>query len=62
MILSNGDVVFQPHKIERSGIAEAVDNRVLIYIHKEETLDDRVTTIFPSQRQYARDANAYPGG
>ena len=28
VILSNGDVVFQPHKVERSGIAEAVDNQI----------------------------------
>jgi FMN phosphatase YigB (HAD superfamily) len=89
VILSDGDVVFQPRKVERSGIAEAVDNHVLIYIHKEETLDDverrypahhyvlvddkprilaavkkawgdRVTTIFPRQGQYARDAKSYP--
>jgi FMN phosphatase YigB (HAD superfamily) len=40
VILSDGDVVFQPRKVERSGIAEAVDGRVLIYIHKEEELAD----------------------
>jgi FMN phosphatase YigB (HAD superfamily) len=40
VILSDGDVVFQPHKIERSGLWEAVDGRVLIYIHKERMLDD----------------------
>lgn len=40
VILSDGDVVFQPRKIERSGIFEAVDGHVLIYIHKEEALDD----------------------
>src|SRR5215467_11889103 len=40
VILSDGDVVFQPRKVERSGIAEAVDGHVLIYIHKEESLDD----------------------
>ena len=39
-ILSDGDVVFQPRKVERSGIFEAVDGHVLIYIHKEEELDD----------------------
>ena len=88
VILSDGDVVFQPRKVERSGIWEAVDGHVLIYIHKEEALDDvarrypaqhyvlvddkprilaavkeswgdRVTTIFPRQGQYARDAKAY---
>jgi FMN phosphatase YigB (HAD superfamily) len=88
VILSDGDVVFQPRKVQRSGIWQAVDGHVLIYIHKEEALDDverrypaqhyvlvddkprilaavkdiwgdRVTTIFPRQGQYARDANAY---
>jgi FMN phosphatase YigB (HAD superfamily) len=39
-ILSDGDVVFQPHKIERSGILDAVEGNVLIYVHKEEMLDD----------------------
>jgi FMN phosphatase YigB (HAD superfamily) len=88
VILSDGDVIFQPRKVERSGIREAVDGHVLIYIHKEEMLDDverrypaqhyvlvddkprilaavkdawgeRVTTVFPRQGQYARDATAY---
>jgi len=88
VILSDGDVVFQPRKVQRSGIWEAVDGHVLIYIHKEEMLDDverryparhyvlvddkprilaavkdawgeRVTTIFPRQGQYARDAGSY---
>ncbi|MBZ5711763.1 HAD family hydrolase [Nannocystis pusilla] len=40
VILSDGDVVFQPHKIRRSGLWEAVDGRVLIYVHKELRLDD----------------------
>ena len=40
VILSDGDVVFQPRKVERSGIFEAVDGHVLIYIHKELELDD----------------------
>jgi FMN phosphatase YigB (HAD superfamily) len=39
-ILSDGDVVFQPRKVERAGISDAVDGHVLIYIHKEEALDD----------------------
>jgi FMN phosphatase YigB (HAD superfamily) len=88
VILSDGDVVFQPRKVQRSGIWEAVEGHVLIYIHKEDELDDvarrypaqhyvlvddkprilaavkdawgeRVTTIFPRQGQYARDAKAY---
>ncbi|MGH9882796.1 MAG: HAD family hydrolase, partial [Pyrinomonadaceae bacterium] len=40
VILSDGDVVFQPRKVERSGISAAVAGNVLIYIHKEEALDD----------------------
>jgi FMN phosphatase YigB (HAD superfamily) len=42
VILSDGDVVFQPRKVERSGIFEAVEGNVLIYIHKERELDDVV--------------------
>jgi len=40
VILSDGDVVFQPLKVQRSGLFEAVEGRVLIYIHKEQELDD----------------------
>jgi FMN phosphatase YigB (HAD superfamily) len=40
VILSDGDVVFQPRKVERSGLGEAVDGNVLIYVHKERELDD----------------------
>ena len=40
VILSDGDVVFQPRKIERSGLFDAVEENVLIYIHKEQELDD----------------------
>ena len=40
VILSDGDVVFQPHKIQRSGLWKAVEGRVLIYIHKELMLAD----------------------
>jgi FMN phosphatase YigB (HAD superfamily) len=86
VILSDGDAVFQPRKIERSGLWAAFDERVLIYVHKEEELDDvelfyparhyvlvddklrildavkrrwgsRVTTVFPRQGHYAREAN-----
>ena len=39
-IVSDGDPVFQPAKIARAGLAAAVDDRVLIYVHKEERLDD----------------------
>jgi hypothetical protein len=40
VILSDGDVVFQPRKVQRSGLFEAVGGRVLIYIHKEHELED----------------------
>jgi FMN phosphatase YigB (HAD superfamily) len=40
VVLSDGDVVFQPRKVERAGIWEAVGGRVLIYVHKEMELDD----------------------
>ena len=40
MILSDGDVVFQPRKVERSGLWEAFESRVLIYVHKEQELAD----------------------
>ena len=49
VILSDGDVVFQPRKIERSGLWKAVEGRVLIYIHKEQTLDD-VERRYPAER------------
>jgi FMN phosphatase YigB (HAD superfamily) len=46
-ILSDGDMIFQPLKIERSGLREAVDEKVMIYIHKEQELDD-VKTRYPA--------------
>jgi FMN phosphatase YigB (HAD superfamily) len=48
-ILSDGDVVFQPRKVDRSGLWGAVDGNVLIYIHKEEMLAD-VEQRFPAER------------
>ncbi len=39
VLLTDGDVVFQPHKIYRSGLYDAFEGRVLIYIHKELELD-----------------------
>jgi FMN phosphatase YigB (HAD superfamily) len=48
-ILSDGDVVFQPRKVERSGLWKAVEGRVLIYIHKEQMLDD-VEHRYPARR------------
>jgi FMN phosphatase YigB (HAD superfamily) len=49
VILTDGDVVFQPRKIERSGLWEAVEGEVLIYIHKEQMLDD-VERRYPARR------------
>jgi len=49
VILSDGDVVFQPRKIERSGLWAAVNGDVLIYIHKEQMLDD-VERRYPARR------------
>jgi hypothetical protein len=40
VILSDGDAVFQPRKVERSGLWREFGDRVLIYIHKEQELDD----------------------
>src|SRR5262249_14612893 len=40
VILSDGDVVFQPRKVERSGLLDAVGGRVLIFIHKEHELGE----------------------
>ena len=48
VILSDGDVVFQPLKINRSGVGNAVSGRVLIYVHKEQELDD-VEQRYPSE-------------
>ena len=49
MVLSDGDAVFQPRKVERSGIWKAFDGNVLIYIHKEQELDD-VERFYPAKR------------
>jgi hypothetical protein len=48
VILSDGDAVFQPRKVERSGLWRAFEDRVLIYIHKEEELDD-VERFYPAK-------------
>jgi len=48
-ILSDGDVAFQPRKIERSGLWAAVNGDVLIYVHKEQMLDD-VERRYPATR------------
>jgi FMN phosphatase YigB (HAD superfamily) len=49
VILSDGDVVFQPRKVERSGLFQAVRGHVLIYVHKEQELDD-VARRYPARR------------
>ena len=48
VIFSDGDAVFQPRKAERSGLYEVFEENVLIYIHKEENLDD-VEKRFPAE-------------
>jgi hypothetical protein len=48
VIFSDGDAVFQPRKVQRSGLWEAVEGRVLIYVHKEQMLDD-VERFYPAQ-------------
>jgi FMN phosphatase YigB (HAD superfamily) len=48
VILTDGDVVFQPRKIQRSGLWAAVEGRVLIYYHKEQMLD-RVSERYPAR-------------
>ena len=48
VILSDGDAVFQPRKVERSGLWQAVEDRVLIYIHKERELP-YVEQLYPAE-------------
>jgi len=48
VILSDGDAVFQPRKVSRSGLAALFELRVLIYIHKEEELA-YVERLFPAK-------------
>ncbi len=48
VILSDGDVVFQPRKVDRSGLYEVFEGNVLIYIHKELELDD-VEAKYPAE-------------
>ena len=48
VILTDGDVVFQPRKVERSGLEKAVNDKVLVYVHKELELAD-VERHFPAQ-------------
>ena len=48
VILSDGDAAFQPRKVERSGLWRAFADNVLIYVHKEEALDD-VERLYPAR-------------
>jgi FMN phosphatase YigB (HAD superfamily) len=54
VILTDGDVVFQPRKIERSGLFEAVNGNILIYVHKEYELAD-VERRYPASRYVLMD-------
>ncbi len=49
VVLSDGDADFQPRKVDRSGLWNAFDGEILIYIHKEEELDD-VERLYPARR------------
>jgi FMN phosphatase YigB (HAD superfamily) len=48
VILSDGDVVFQPRKVEYSGLWDAVEGNVLIYIHKE-TMLEQIEVAYPAR-------------
>lgn len=54
VILSDGDIVFQPRKIKRAGLWDAVEAQVLVYLHKELSLDD-VQWRFPAAHYVAID-------
>jgi FMN phosphatase YigB (HAD superfamily) len=56
-ILSDGDMIFQPLKVARSGLHEAVDGKVMIYIHKEQELDD-VQARYPAEHYVLIDDKA----
>jgi FMN phosphatase YigB (HAD superfamily) len=49
VVLSDGDAVYQPRKLQRAGISAAVEDRVLIYVHKERMLDD-LGSRYPARR------------
>lgn len=48
VLLSDGDIVYQPHKLRRSGLWDAVAGRALIYVHKEKVLD-AVQALYPAK-------------
>jgi FMN phosphatase YigB (HAD superfamily) len=58
VIVSDGDVVFQPYKIKRSGLWDAAGGHVLIYIHKETMLDD-IERRYPARRYVFADDKIY---
>lgn len=60
VILSDGDSDFQPRKIERAGLAAAVRGNVIVYVHKEQRLDE-VTRRFPGRPSFADDKRAILG-
>jgi FMN phosphatase YigB (HAD superfamily) len=49
VVLSDGDAVFQPRKVDRSGLWSAFEGEILIYVHKEQELAD-VERFYPSRR------------
>ena len=57
-IVSDGDVVFQPYKVKRSGLWDAAAGHVLIYIHKEQMLDD-IERRYPARRYVMVDDKIY---
>jgi FMN phosphatase YigB (HAD superfamily) len=57
VVLSDGDIVFQPRKIQRSGIWDAVEGRVMIYLHKEKMLD-HMQRRFPAEHYVMVDDKA----
>jgi FMN phosphatase YigB (HAD superfamily) len=57
-IVSDGDVVFQPYKVKRSGLWDAAAGNVLIYIHKEQMLDD-IERRYPARRYVMVDDKIY---
>ena len=54
VVLSDGDTVFQPRKIERAGLAAAVRGNVLVFVHKERHLDE-VTRRFSGRPTFVDD-------
>jgi hypothetical protein len=54
VILTDGDAVFQPRKIERSGLCEAVKDNILIYVHKERELAD-IERRYPAEHYFLFD-------